>query len=337
MFKEALSQIKLTKNHILFIDGIDIRPSNVSYMEYIECIKGLATAIWRLNSDFFSDIKDSKGRMKVVLLVRPDIFESIGLQNQNTKIRNNSVFLNWLTEYENHRESYLFEIAEQILKYEQDNSLLNDYSLGDAWDNYFPWDTKNYSKPEKYKDQYTSFIYFLRWSYYRPRDIITMLNQLQESTKDFNAQYFKYEDVENSVFMRDYSSYLLGEVKDHLLFYYTHNEYELFLKFFEYLYGSTRFNYSEYLQAFSKLEKYIKSIDAQKPKFMSSANEFLQFLYELNIICYKQTLADSRTHFHWCFRDRSYANISPKVMTDVDYEVFYGLARSLNLGKKINN
>ena len=32
-----------------------------------------------------------------------------------------------------------------------------------------------------------------------------------------------------------YSEYLLGEVKDHLSFYYTEDDYEAFLKFFEFL------------------------------------------------------------------------------------------------------
>lgn len=336
-FEDALSQIKLKKDYILFIDGIDIRPSHVSYQEYIECIKGLANAIWELNNDFFPNIKDSKGRMKAILLVRPDIFQSLGLQNQNTKIRSNSVLLDWITEYDNHRNSSLFEMTDQILKSHQTKTILANYCIGQAWDNYFPWDTKNYNKPEKYQSEYTSFVHFLRWSYCRPRDIVTMLLQLQEvsNRNNKNSYTFQYKDIEDPTFLRDYSSYLLGEIKDHLLFYYSLGEYELFLKFFEYLNGSTRFTYNEYLDAFEKLKDYIKSIDAPAPKFMNTANEFLQFLYELNVICYKQTLADSHyTHFHWCFKDRSYANISPKVMVGVEYEVFYGLAKALNLGKK---
>ena len=71
-FKDSLSQIKLKNNHILFIDGIDIRPDNVPFPDYLECIKGLANAIWELNNDFFPTIRDSHGRARIVLLVRPD-------------------------------------------------------------------------------------------------------------------------------------------------------------------------------------------------------------------------------------------------------------------------
>lgn len=56
-FKDALSKIKLKNNHILFIDGIDIRPDDVPFVDYLECIKGLSNAIWELNNDFFSHYK----------------------------------------------------------------------------------------------------------------------------------------------------------------------------------------------------------------------------------------------------------------------------------------
>lgn len=47
-FEEAISSLRLQKNHILFIDGIDIRPSDITYEEYIECINGLTNAVWEL-------------------------------------------------------------------------------------------------------------------------------------------------------------------------------------------------------------------------------------------------------------------------------------------------
>ncbi len=98
-FEDAFRGLKLKRNHLLFIDGIDIRPASIPFAEYLECVKGLANAIWDVNNDFLSNIKDSPGRMRVVMLLRPDIFESLGLQNQNTKIRDNSVILDWRTTY----------------------------------------------------------------------------------------------------------------------------------------------------------------------------------------------------------------------------------------------
>lgn len=326
-FESALSQIRLKQNYILFIDGIDIRPSTIPYDEYLDCIKGLANAIWEIDNDFFPTIKGGKGRMRAVLLIRPDIFESIGLQNQNTKIRDNAVFLDWRTEYNAHRSSQLFEVVDHMLGVQQDPVP----SKGDAWDHYFPWNSPNvfeqYSTP-------TSFINFLRWSYYRPRDIVTLLALLKNNTAgDPNKVTLTLADFENSHVQREYSNYLLGEVKDHLSFYYGPDHYEIFLKFFEFLSGKDKFTYDFYLSAYNKLRSHIDSISATTPKFMATANDFLQFLFDLNVICYIEQTEDQKPFIHWCFRDRTYANISPKVKIGVEYQIFYGLAKSLNVGK----
>lgn len=52
-FEESLNGIKLKENYILFIDGIDIRPGNIEFYDYLDCVKGLANAAWELNNDFF--------------------------------------------------------------------------------------------------------------------------------------------------------------------------------------------------------------------------------------------------------------------------------------------
>lgn len=327
-FEQALSQVRLNQNHILFIDGIDIRPSSIAYEDYLECIKGLANAVWEANNDFFPTIKGGGGRMRVVLLIRPDIFESIGLQNQNTKIRDNAVFLDWRTDYITHRQSQLFEVVDHMLGSQQTPAP----SKGEAWDNYFPWNSQNvfeeYSSP-------TSFINFLRWSYYRPRDIVTMLELLQKNAEaDPKKKSISLRDFEDPHFQREYSTYLLGEVKDHLSFYYGPDQYEIFLKFFEFLSGRDKFNYDSYLVAYGQLRDHIMSTSASAPKFMATAGDFLQFLFDLNVICYIEYADGHKPFIHWCFKDRSYANISPKVKDGVEYQVFYGLAKALNLGKE---
>ena len=182
----------------------------------------------------------------------------------------------------------------------------------------------------------TSFITLLRWSYHRPRDIVTMIQLLQKENN--NGMYFTKENFENTQFQRDYSNYLLGEIKDHLLFYYDIEQYELFLKFFEYLKGQASFSYEVFLESFQEFNEYAMSSGVNLPKFMSNANEFLQFLFELNVFCYVEYLEeDAKKLFHWCFKERTYANISPKVKQGVEYQIFYGLAKALNLGKKLRS
>jgi archaellum biogenesis ATPase FlaH len=329
-FKNALLKIKLEYNHILFIDGIDIRPDNISYDDYLECIKGLANATWELNMDFFSTIKDSKGRLRIVLLLRPDIFESLGLQNLNTKIRSNSVLLNWVTDYKQYEDSNIFLLIDNLLKVQQTEKL----DKGEAWQYYFPYDApKTEHIKQVIPNKYTSFIEFLRYSFYRPRDIITMLEFLKRVTK--NENHFTRENFENPIFKRDLSEYMLGEIKDQLLFFYQLDEYEIFLKFFEFLNGKPSFTYKEYLEIFRNYTKYIDSISAKRPKFTQSANEFLQFLYDLNIICYIEYSKDKKNKFfHWCFKEKTYSNFSPKVKENREYQIFYSLTKALKIGKE---
>jgi hypothetical protein len=330
-FEDALKSLKLNNNHILFIDGIDIRPASIPYPEYLECVKGLANAIWSLNNDFFSNIKDSKGRLRVVLLIRPDIFDSLGLQNQNSKIRDNAVVLDWITTYKEYRNSPIFEMTDRLLMYQQDRKL----GLGEAWDYYFPYDAPSVRSEQRFK---SSFITFLRHSLYRPRDILTMLSIQQENIIEMkkNTGVFSIQDFNNPSFTRKYSDYLLGEVKDHLSFYYATEDYEVLLKFFQFLNGNSRFAYEEYLSYFSKYISFLKVNGFTIPTFCGTPDNFLQFLYDLNIICYIVD-AEDEPFFGWCYRERSPSNISPKVRTFARYDIHYGLMKALDLGKKLSS
>ncbi len=327
-FQEALGSLKLGENYVLFIDGIDIRPHGIPYPDYLNCIKGLANAVWSVDNDFFSNIRDSKGRMRCVLLVRPDILDSLNLQNTNAKVKDNSVVLNWLTTYPVHRQSHLFALADRLLAYEQGTLR----PVGEAWDYYFPFDASNVHT--KFPT-HSSFITLLRYSFYRPRDVLTILSILQENlveAGDDKTRVFEESDFQSPEFTRKYSDYLLGEAKDHLSFYYKREDYEAFLKFFQYLNGHSKFTYDEFLTAYKDFKKFLENQTTEPPQFCGSPDEFLQFLYELNVLAYVLETNDG-PFFGYCFRERSPSNIRPKVRTHVRYQVHYGLMKALDLGK----
>ena len=330
-FEAVFQSLKLSRNHILFIDGIDIRPQSVPYNDYLNCIKGLANAVWHVNNDIFGTIKDSKGRLRVVLLVRPDIFQTLGLQNPNTKIRDNSVLLDWRTTYAKHRNSELFEVVDNLLK----PTGTSNSPIGASWDHYFPFDSPNVI--EKFSVP-NSFVGFLRLSLYRPRDFITMLGILQQNLKMSGnppRETCEFADVNSTEFRNKVAEYLLGEIKDQLMFYYSNSDYEIFLKFFEFLYGRAKFSYDEYEDAFEKVINYIGASDVVRPRFMANSAKFLQFLYDLNVICYIEEVENGKSFIRWCFRERNYANIAPKIRLGEMYEIHYGLGRALNLGMRI--
>jgi adenylate kinase family enzyme len=328
-FEQALASLELRRSHILFIDGIDIRPSGVSHEQYLECVKGLANAVWSVNSDFLPNIKGSKGRLKVVLLIRPDIFNSLGLQNQNNKIRDNSVLLDWRTTYKEHRTSNIFRLVDKLLASQQGTQPL---ASGSAWEYYFPFRMLN-MRTKKYDDP--AFIPLLRLSFYRPRDIVSMLNILQANVTNEGRPsdaVFKAEDLEAAAFKRPYAEYLLGEVKDQFAFYYTEAEYDLFLRFFTYLKGRNRFTYDAFLVAYASFTQFLQANRLPAPSFLESADQFLQFLFELNLVSYIEPTGDGDDMMRWCFRERSYANISPKVLPHLTYSIHQGLLRSIRVG-----
>lgn len=327
-FESAISSLKLENDHIIFIDGIDIRPRNIEYEEYLECIKGLANAMWTINNDFLSNIKDSKGRIKIAILIRPDIFASLGLQNQNNKIKDNGVLLDWKTTYPKYRDSEIFKMIENILNSQQDE----EKELGECWDYYFPYRTTSRKKEED------SFVSFLRFSMFKPRDIISMLNILQENfIREDKRKWpiFCESDFTHSDFRRKYGDYLLGEVKDYLSFYHSDQDYELFLKFFEYLDGKLIFDYNEYIQAYENFADYVERNNIEVPIFFESSDKFLQFIFQLNIICYIDKTIENEDMYHWCFRERSYANLNPKIKYGVTYKLHYGFNKVFNVGKPV--
>lgn len=219
--KDAIASLKLSKNHILFIDGIDIRPEDINYDTYIECLRGLAQAAWYLNTEFSANIKDSKGHIKIILLLRQDILNNLGYQNLNAKVRDNSLVLDWRTSYRDYRGSRIFKLIDGILGKQQFIDVLN--NPGAVWDYYFPYELPNLRSAGRVDNP---FIGFLRYSFYRPRDIISYLIIMQDYLKlhQDNKDLFTISCFQNC--QAAYSDYLLGEVKDHLSFYYTNVDFD---------------------------------------------------------------------------------------------------------------
>lgn len=333
-FKEAISDLKIEQNQILFIDGIDVRPSSIEFDEYMGCIRDLAYAAWSLNSEFLSNIKDSKGRIKIVLLLRPDIFNSINFHNANGRLRDNSVVLDWQTEYKNYRTSRIFKLIDGTLAKQENQP--KELAVGEAWDYYFPYTLPNMRIAEKIDNP---FIAFLRNSFYRPRDVISYL--------DIMRQYMIQNDKTSATFsdeifvecQSDYSEYLLAEVKDHLAFYYTETDFAELIGFFAFLKGNMRFNWSNFSEAYSKNRASNKHKALTIKALTDGPEEFLQFLYSLNVIGYDEITSDKTANFvHWSFRDRTPTVLNPKIPPNLGstgrrpYTIHPGLARALKVG-----
>jgi cold shock CspA family protein len=214
--------------------------------------------------------------------------------------------------------------------------------LGQAWKYYFPFHAENVKEDSVSAETgVNSFLSFLRFSYYRPRDISSMIGTIQEIVrrKRETSSYVTAADFSDSSFRDAHAEYLLGEIRDQLLFYYSQDEYELFLQFFSHLRGHRKFSFKIFVDAFNEFISECTSAGKQLPQFFETANVFLQFLYEQNVISYKEEDAsgkeDSEQFIRWCFRERTFANMAPKVRIGVEYEIHYGLSKALNVGRPI--
>lgn len=322
-FKEALLETELKKEYILFVDGIDARPSSVEFEDYMECVKGLINAVWTLNTSVFA-MSNKQSQLKIMLLIRPDIFDKAGMHNMNNKIKNNTVMLEWKTSYAQFAKSGLFRIADQLLRTQQEN--YESIPEGAAWNHYFPYCVYNYHT-KSYSDN--SFIYFLRYSFYRPRDIVAMMEAMRVTEKDkvaFSADTFFSQAVKQAT-----SEYLLGEIRDNLSFYYENSDFDLFRRFFEnHLIGkmrNERFDYQYYCDCFADFISQFRS-DADVPYIFKERDSFLQLLYEQNIIAWIEE--DRGCEYQkWYFKERTYSNIRPRIRTHCKYKIHTGIARAL--------
>jgi hypothetical protein len=322
-FKEVISSLKLSEGHVLFIDGIDFRPESISYSEYIECIKGLGEAVWQLNTDYFNRIRDSKGRIKIVLLIRPDVFHALNLYNSNSRLQDNCVFLDWKTTEREYESSKLLEVSGKYFSSQQDF----ESTPMSAWEHYF-------FVPNSPGHVFRKL---LKNSFQKPRDILTFIKIVQKyyvkQSKGSQAQ-FSPNIVAEPAITREYSDYLLGEVKNYSAFYMRQEDFNKYIKFFQYLNGRGRFTMTDFSKAFESFKAWADGEQFYATEYLRDADSLLQFLYDVNVVGYSESEIDhGDTFFHWSYRERSANNIAPQVKSTGTLMLNPGIHKALDIGK----
>lgn len=322
--KEAISSLNLSSDHILFIDGVDYRPESISYQEYIECVKGLGEAVWQLNTEYFNTIRDSKGRIKIVLLVRPDVFHALNLYNSNSRLQDNCVFLDWSTTEKDYASSSLYELSGRYFSVQQ-NFKINPQL---AWEHYYFDQQKNGQVFKK----------LLKTSFHKPRDILTYIRITKKCSAYGGAKdvcQFSESVVNDPRVSREFSDYLLGEVRNYSAFYMNGEDFPKYLKFFQFLDGRSKLSFDEFSIAFEKFKEWAEGEKFHATEYLRDAESLLQLLYDVNVIGYSESIAgDRETYYHWSYRERSANNIAPQVKTTGTLTINSGIAKALDIGKK---
>jgi hypothetical protein len=328
--KEAISSLTLADGHILFLDGIDYRPESVPYADYIECVKGLGEAVWQLNTEFFGSIRDSRGRIKVMLLVRPDVFHALNLYNSNSRLQDNTVFLDWTTNEREYRNSRLYELSGKYFSTQQ----ISGVDPKEAWEHYY----------DEVKTNGAIFRRLLRSTFQKPRDILTFVRMTRQAVLNSGvgaSSVFPPDVTSSSALSRNFSDYLLGEVRNYASFYMTQIDFTQYMKFFQFLNGKSRFNFSDFELVFNKFKEWSDGETIKARDFLRDPEALLQFFYDVNVIGYSEMVSGGpntgQAFHHWSYRERSLNNIAPKVKTAEMFILNSGIAKALDIGLASRN
>jgi hypothetical protein len=321
ILKAGLQDIKLTDDIVLFIDGLDAKPNGIEFLEYKNCLIGLAEAAWHLNSEFFPNIKDTQGRLRAVLLMRPDVFDSLNLHNSNCKLSDNAVVFHWHTTSDRYITSDLYKMSDKYFLSQTNNQY--------GWRHYFRESTTDKSR---------AFTHLITKSFPRPRDIFaaikTLINIYKKNGRSYEAT-FPSNAMEDSEFSDNYSEYLLGEVKNHSNYYLSNEDFDNYISFFQHINGAKQFDYHDFDTAFSSFKSDIRTNQILEKRYLENTEMLLQFWFDVNVIGFKETPDDgSSDFFHWSFRERSQSKIMPKIKVNCQYMIHPGIAKALNIGKK---
>lgn len=320
--KQAIADLNLSKNVTLFMDGIDFRPSSVPSADYVACVKGLGEAAWQLNSEYFSNIRDSRGRLKTVLLVRPDVFHTMNLYNSNSRLRDNSVLLDWSTTESALKQSNLYEAADKYFSSQQSHAPTKMASA----DHYLSSKSGN-----------PIFRAFLRVSFQKPRDLLTFIN----IAKDISVKHLDRgtdnsispDITSNPIFTKEYADYLYGEVRNYVAFYMGANDFEIYMKFFQFLDGKSEFDFDSFSRAFEKFKEWVNGERVEIDEYLRDAEALLQFFYDVNALGYKENMSENGSVFyHFAYRERTLTNIAPKIKSTGIFMVNRGLSKALDIG-----
>ncbi|WP_152982026.1 P-loop ATPase, Sll1717 family [Prosthecomicrobium hirschii] len=337
------------KKYFAFIDGLDVQSFefslNSSGNEKLQtiCISGLVDAAWKLNRDVL--FKKFNHDVRVVVLIRPDIFERVGFHNTGTKLADNAIFLNWNTKARGFEHSEFFKIANRLLEplvtttlsddspdvgsssapNDEEHAVISDCPWNAVFNTMFVTNSKKYRH---------TFVEFLYNSFSRPRDLVVFLDTVKTTMSDrnigdqltVNAKIFR-----DPILRQKYSEYLKSEVKDAISFYYSNADFDIMEKFFEFLSEELtyfEFSHSDYEKAFARLNQYISDSKAKAAPIYDTPDGFLQFLYEQNIIgAITKGAKSTITLFAMSVRNSS--TLRPRVPSADRYRLHGGVARAL--------
>ncbi len=284
---ENLTKLKLQNHHYLFVDGIDVRPDEIAYDDYKKCASSLVRAVYDVNSEILSQIKDTKkGRLQIILLSRLDVFLTAGLSNPGSKVADNCAFLNWSVSNDSeYKQSDIYALVNHLISQDESDSL-------EPWSKYFNFNIKRGNNP------FDSFVYFLRLTNARPRDFVKIFSILNEICNNSNVKNPLASQIESDKFQRAFSTYFTDAIRTALGFYYTKEEIKLLFDFVKTI-RLTRFSYQQFKIAYNNFAK-----KSELENTYGNSDKVIQLLFDENIV----GISEPHGYYRWKYREISISN-----------------------------
>lgn len=290
-FKRTLEKISFKYNHFLFVDGLDVRPTEYSAEEYGECIGALIRAIYELNTQVFGgmDRKDNHV-FKIIALTRTDIFLNSNLVNVTSCINDNCVELDWTYSNENDfLYSKLYKMMNRVLG----------------------WDGKS---PEMPAQIYFGFqinatngrtlsaaLFLQRLSRLRPRDIVVLLNYIQRECRARGRDNPDQVIIYSNDVIEKYSRYYMEQVMSEMQFTFSKQEIDQVFDMVKSL-KKARFSEAEFIFMFNK---FCKINPAFGNRFVDH-RKLIDVLYSLDVLGwveFHEQYGRTTTKTHWHYRE----------------------------------
>ena len=311
---KSIEALPIKNNHYLFVDGLDVRPSDIDTKEYSECIGALIRAVYDINISIFGNMLGKRKKsLKIVALTRTDIFLNSHIINATNLIHDNCIEFDWTCINEKEiKNSYLYKMMNRVLGWKRGNKEYlfdrNNSFMATLTNSIFGWDEKdkacpvehyfNFDIKNRHNKQIDATTYIMRLSRLRPRDLIVIFNRIQEECKKQGVNNPNGNVLESSSFRNNYSHYYADQIKSELQFRYTESEVDTIL------------NLTKMIRLRSFSEKVIIrmfDINAERKRLLEtvfdSYKDFLNVLYSLNIIGWTEASANKKIKVHWCYRE----------------------------------
>lgn len=300
--------LTMSNQHIIVIDDLDyILFQEVSHKEIqFSSLLALIMSANTLNSKF-----EAAGiNIKIVILCRTDIFNSLSGPNIGKIADDKTIKLNW---YQTASNVYTTNIVKLInlrakISLKQENDI-------NIFEQYFP---ESYSGAST---RYDSLKHLLNWTRHTPRDIIQLMNHIQDTVLD--GSELTSDKINDGI--RNYAvNSFINEIRDGMAGFLERKNISLALE----LITSMRMKNFLYSDLLDKINSDVKYQCFTPDDLLYICN----LLYDLGAIGHYEE-SDSRKH-HYSFKFR---NQTSSFNPDMNITLHFATARAYNIDTRFNS